>query len=698
MLSLAEKIGFVVLVLVFVGVLSGIGFYQMFRVIRRGRPAPALKGLVVKTLRVLTDIGLQLPIFKSRTLLSIFHAMIFFGFSYYLLVNVNDLLEGFLPGYSTAEISAMPLGLLNLAGDVLSIAVLVGVVAFVIRRVAGRDKRLKFNDNVLLNKKVKAGGVNNDSYIVSTFIFFHVGSRFMGQVFRLAQAGQANPMQPFASLLSVGLRGMPASTYELAIHTTWWLAIGLIVVFFPYFIPSKHAHIFMSVINWIFAKQSPRGQLDPALPASGNGKAYEPGAKTLDDLAWPRLVDAYACIMCNRCQDVCPAHAAGTGLSPAALEINKRYYINENLTKMAGDGAFTPLPLLEMAISAEAVWSCTTCFACVRVCPVGNEPMNDIIDIRRRMILDSTGDLDSGIQTTLETIARTGNSFGKSARERAGWSKDLEFEVKNMSEDTAEYLWFVGDYASYDSRVTPYTQLTARILNGAGVDFGTLQRNEKNAGNDVRRVGEEGLFEMLVEQNMEAMGQTEFKKIVTTDPHTLNTLRNEYPQYGGKWPVVHYTSLLLELIEAGKIKLTTKLGEYHATYHDPCYLGRYNGGFSAPRKLLELAGVQFTEMPRNKENSFCCGAGGGQIWMSKTPPGERPAENRIREAVAALGGSGKKLLFVVACPKDVVMYTDAVKSSGNEGKIEVVDIARLVAEAMGGEYLKEPAEAAPAEA
>jgi len=251
-------------------------------------------------------------------------------------------------------------------------------------------------------------------------------------------------------------------------------------------------------------------------------------------------------------------------------------------------------------------------------------------------------------------------------------------------------LWFVGDTASFDARVIPLTQKVATILHHAGVDYGILYKEERNSGNDVRRVGEEGLFEMLVEDNLAAFGKSQFNQIMTTDPHSLNALRNEYPQYGGMWPVHHYSSILLELFESGRLQVKNKLGHYRVTYHDPCYLGRYNGGYEAPRKLLALLGLQLTEMPRHKENSYCCGAGGGQIWMGITPEGERPAENRIREALTTLAfstnGAGplpEKVLFIVACPKDVVMYTDAVKTTGNEDKIEVRDIIQLVEEAVG---------------
>ena len=410
----------------------------------------------------------------------------------------------------------------------------------------------------------------------------------------------------------------------------------------------------------------------------------------LQDLSWPRLLDGYACIMCNRCHDVCPAHSQGLSLSPSALEINKRYLFNDEFSSLARGGTSTRA-LTEHMIGPEAVWSCTTCYACVQICPVGNEPMADIVDIRRRMIIEGD-DIDNGIQTAFESLAKNGNWFGKGSRARARWTKGLDFKINDVTKEAVEYLWFVGDTASYDARVIPMTQKVAAIFNQAGLDFGILGRLERNAGNDVRRAGEEGLFEQLVEENLAGLGQGQFKQILTTDPHSLNTLRNEYPQFGGMWPVHHYTSILLQLVESGQLELKQQLSHYRATYHDPCYLGRYNGGYAAPRQLLERMGVSLTEMPRNRENSYCCGAGGGQIWLGTTPEGERPAENRIREALTALSpaassnGSGPtstKSLFIVACPKDVVMYTDAVKTTGNEDKIEVRDIIQLVEESIG---------------
>lgn len=701
MLTSIERVLFIVLVAV-LGGLTAVGFWGIYKIVRSGRPGLPLKDVPRHMLMAVIDVGLQRTIFRARPVLSTFHAFIFFGFSYYFLVNVTDLFEGFINGFeliyggeslkalSPALAPLVDLGLINifnLAADVLSVLTLAGMIAFLVRRFVTKDRRLTFNDNVLLHPNVARGGVMRDSAIVGGFILFHVGSRFMGQVLRLAEHNKPDPFMPFASLAANAFSGLSESALTLGIHLTWWLAIGLIVMFLPYFIRSKHIHLMVAPLNLGLAKQTPRGLLDPATP-EGAPADLAPGAKVLQDLAWPRLLDSYACIMCNRCQEVCPAHNSTRPLSPAALEINKRYLANEHFSTLS-KGAVADIPLLERVISPEAVWACTTCYACVRVCPVGNEPMADIVDIRRRMIYDGA-EIDSGVQTVLESIGKNGNWFGKGARMRAKWAKELDFPIKDVIKEPAEYLWFVGDTAAFDARVAPLTQKVARVFHAAGLDFGILYNEERNAGNDVRRVGEEGLFEQLVEQNIKAFGKSQFKQIITTDPHSLNTLRNEYPRYGVSWPVHHYTAVLVDLIASGQLPIKQKLGHYLATYHDPCYLGRYNDGYEPPRKLLELMGAGFAEMPRNRENSYCCGAGGGQIWMGATPAGERPAENRIREALATLGpltnsnGAGpKQLLFVVACPKDVIMYTDAVKTTGNEGKIVVRDIIELIEEAAG---------------
>jgi Fe-S oxidoreductase len=612
---------------------------------------------------------------------------LFFGLITYAFVNLVDVLEGLVPGFELTyggkdlAFSFLPAGVINafnLIADVMSGFLLFSITVFLVRRFIAKDKRLEYRDNVLLNQKVKDGGQKKDSLIVGVFVIMHVSARLLGQAFRLSDG--ADPFMPIASFLN-SLFGAS----QVGVHVAWWVSIGWVMFILPYITRSKHTHFTIGPVNLGLAKQNPRGQLDPAIPLKViEGQKYDPGAKFIHELSWKRVLDSYACVQCNRCQDVCPANFQGRPLSPSALEVNKRYLLKETTFGSHPDRLL--LPLTETVISPEAAWSCTTCYACVRVCPVGNEPMADIVDIRRRLILDGA-ELDSGVQNALQSLATNGNWMSKGKRLRGRWAKEMEFSIKNATEAPVENLWFVGDTASFDERVVPNTKMVARIFQCAGLDFGIMYQNESNAGNDVRRVGEEGLFEQLVEQNMAAFGKAQFKQIVTTDPHSFNTLKNEYPQFGGTFDVRHYTVVLVKLIEEGKLTIKNKLSHYKVTFHDPCYLGRYNGGFTAPRKLLELVGVEFNEMPRNCENSFCCGAGGGQIWMGKVAAGERPAENRIWEALTTFekNPNDKKQLFIVTCPKDMIMYSDAVKTTGNEGRIEVRDLIQLVAEAVGVE-------------
>jgi Fe-S oxidoreductase len=307
--------------------------------------------------------------------------------------------------------------------------------------------------------------------------------------------------------------------------------------------------------------------------------------------------------------------------------------------------------------------------ACVQTCPVGIEHVGTIVQLRRSLV--EAGDMDPTLQTALQNLAGQGNSFGKSARMRARWTKPLDERIKDARKEPVKYLWYVGDYASYDERLAENSRLLAALLTRAGVDFGILYEDEWNSGNDVRRVGEEGLFDLLVEHNVEALAKAQFEEIFTTDPHTLNALRNEYPARGAAYPVRHYTELLADLIESGALPVEPL--NLKVTYHDPCYLGRYNRITEAPRRVLAALGCELIEMPRNRDNTFCCGAGGGRIWMDDSGLSERPSANRIKEAVT-LDVSH----FVVACPKDTTMYSDAARTTGHDATLTVLDIVRLV--------------------
>jgi Fe-S oxidoreductase len=327
-------------------------------------------------------------------------------------------------------------------------------------------------------------------------------------------------------------------------------------------------------------------------------------------------------------------------------------------------------------ISTEELWACTTCRACVQVCPAFIDHMASLVDMRRYLV--DQGQMEATLQTALANLGRYGNSFGQSERMRAKWTANLQPAVRDARKEAVEYLWFVGDYASYSPSLTDITRKTALVLQQAGVDFGILYDAERNAGTDVRRVGEEGIFEMLADKNRQAMLKCKFEAILSTDPHSYNTLKNEY-SFNGSGPrtVLHYTELLDRLITSGQLKFSRKL-DYKVTYHDPCYLGRYNGVFDAPRRVIRATGCELVEMPRHAEGALCCGAGGGRIWMEEKNVQERPSESRVREA-AALNGVQ---VLAVACPKDVTMFRDAVKTTGTENRLVVRDLVELVHEAL----------------
>jgi Fe-S oxidoreductase/cytochrome b561 len=478
-------------------------------------------------------------------------------------------------------------------------------------------------------------------------------------------------------------------------HGMWWFH-GLLAIAFVASIPyTKAAHMLSSFATLALRDPLAGKRLRPIPPERANEPA---GYATLADFSPLHLLQLDACTKCGRCHEACPAYATGRPLSPRDVILELREQANHAvaaagvggvlgalLHPAAAGGAAPPAHGAQDGFAAgvvgpdgvrsETIWSCMQCNACVEACPVGIEQAPIINQLRRRLVEE--GEIDPNLQATLQVIHKSGNSFGENRRRRGRWTEQLDFAVKDARSEPVEVLWFVGDYASYDPRSQRVSCSLARILRAAGVDFGILYDGECNSGNDVRRVGEEGLFESLAEQNIEALAGCEFTRIVTSDPHSLNTLRNEYPALGGSWEVVHHTTLLLELLDSGRLEPAQPLS-YRVTYHDPCHLGRMNGEYEAPRAILERLGCTLVEMPRNRDNSFCCGAGGGRIWIPDTPGQERPSENRIREAVSL----PKVEIFVVSCPKDVTMYEDAIKTSGNAELLELRELTELIEEAL----------------
>jgi Fe-S oxidoreductase len=607
----------------------------------------------------------------------IMHALIFWGFVVLGLQVITLFGRTFdwnwhIPGFGPNQPLGPPF---LIARDALEASVIVAVSYMLYRRLIAHTPRL-FGIGSAEERYRKTP--HWEGILILTFILFIMVGGLLHDAGRLVAGdihGHERDFAPLTRLVADALGGLSRSSAHTVSEVGWWWHNLTVVTFLNLLPLSKHFHIITALPNVFFGKLPPREVPRPlavthvsaasqaALDKPAPGQA---GVASVTDVSWKQVLDAFSCTECGRCTSACPATASGSPLAPRQLILD----IRDRLYHQNGDDdAAGPL------ISDDVLWSCTTCMACVEACPVGIEHVPTIVDMRRNLV--DQGRMEPLLQQTLENFAKQGNSYGKSGRMRARWTKGLDFTIPDARKEPVQYVWFVGDFASFDERVQAASQRVARILHDAGVSFGLLYDGERNAGNDVRRVGEEGLFEMLVEHNMGVLADAQFAAIFTTDPHSLNTLRNEYPQFGLDKPVYHYTELLADLVANGRVALRTPLSGTRVTYHDPCYLARYNRITDAPRKLIEATGAELVEMPRHGTNTFCCGAGGGRIWMDDSTLDERPSEQRIREAQEL----GELDYFIVSCPKDLAMYSDAAKTVGAEFK--VAELTALIEQALG---------------
>ncbi|MDO9130174.1 MAG: (Fe-S)-binding protein [Anaerolineales bacterium] len=482
MLTLVEKILFALAVAASVTA----AFFEVKRlagIIGRGQGKPDWKPALKRLPTVLAKIVIFQPVFRFRPLPSLFHAFVGWGFGFYLLVNLVDVLRGYIPGF---EIPGLIGNIYRLLADLLSVAVLSGMIFFLVRRFVFRPANLSARQSTLLHPKARSG-IRRDSAIVGTFILLHVGARFLGESFALAAGGNADGWQPFASTLSSALLGAGAGLWSgwsptalvIGEHIAFWLALGLILAFIPYFPYSKHIHLFFAPLNLLLKPQ--RRLIGELSRLEFNDQSIEQfGASKLQDLGWEQLMDAYACIMCFRCQEVCPAYGTGKVLSPAALEINKRYALN-----YVGMSTIPETPLTEFAIPEEAIWACTSCGACVDICPVGNEPMRDILDIRRSLVLMENA-FPKQLETAFRGMERTVNPWNISPTERMKWAEGLKVPTVEQNPE-AEILWWVGCAPVTDVRAQKTAQAFARILNAAGVNYAVLGQQEQCSGDSAQR-------------------------------------------------------------------------------------------------------------------------------------------------------------------------------------------------------------------
>jgi Fe-S oxidoreductase len=502
------------------------------------------------------------------------------------------------------------------------------------------------------------------------------------------------------------------------------LQIGVILGFLVLVVYSKHLHIGLAPLNVAFSRRP--NALGPLLPMYSDGKPIDfedPGEDDIfgrgkvEDFTWKGLLDFATCTECGRCQSQCPAWNTEKPLSPKLLIMSLRdhafakapYLIAENnptyLASQGGEHPAVPVELSDMpesvqreverplvgvtefdesghaigggVIDPDVLWSCTTCGACVEQCPVDIEHVDHITDMRRFQVLIES-EFPSELGGLFKNLETKGNPWGMNAASRLDWAADLPFEVRVVEgplDEDVDYLFWVGCAGAFEDRAKKTTQAVAELLHMAGVSFAVLGEGETCTGDSARRSGNEFLFQMLAQQNVETLNEIGTKKVVVTCAHCFNTLKNEYPQVGGHYDVVHHTQLLNTLVKEGKLTPVTPVGE-RVTYHDPCYLGRHNKVYAPPRELIEASGADFQEMPRSGDRSFCCGAGGARMWMEEKI-GKRVNLDRTEEAVA----TGAKTI-AIGCPFCRVMLSDGVAEVQSEvereDQVQVMDVAQLL--------------------
>ena len=649
---------------------SYITFKKMFKVILAGTN-PIIWTDVIKNWNAgLIAFISQKTLFKTRPVVGFIHALVAWGFTLYLLVNIIDVLYGFIPNFKFLPNSIIG-DVYRLFVDTFSILVLLGEFYFLARRFIIQEDRLTIKDPVLLSDRAKAG-MKFDSFIVGAFIIVHIGSRFLSASFEIAIHG-TDWSQPAANMVATLWSTLSPVTLTIAEHVTWWLALGLILLFLPYFPYSKHAHLFMGPLN-IMASEKRRSMAAIETIDFEDEELDQFGAAQIQHLPQTQLLDGYACIQCSRCQDACPAYETGKELSPSAIEINKRYFINDNISTIA-NGESIDKALTDWMLTEEAAWSCTTCGYCVEVCPVGNEPMIDILRARQNLVMMESNFPQDAMET-FEKMENYGNPWGLSPQDRENWMDGLDVPLMREKKNT-DVLYWAGCSGAYDSRGREISQSVAKILNEANIDYACLGNEETCTGDSARRIGNEYLFQTMAEQNKETFEQYNFKKIVTQCPHCFTTLKNDYAEMGIELDVVHHSQYIDELINEKKIEPKPYLDE-DITFHDPCYLGRHNGEYDAPRKVLQsvLKEGSIKEMEQSKSDSFCCGAGGGNMWY-EIKTGERINQHRVNQAVDT-----QSKTIAAACNFCNIMLEDGVKTTGNEENIRVVDIAEMVSKGL----------------
>jgi Fe-S oxidoreductase len=628
----------------------------LVRIVRLGQPAPRFDDVPARV-RQEAVIALGQKKLLQRVVPGLMHAFIFWGFIVLFPTIIMAMIGAVDKDASIPWLAEQ--GWFAFLVDLFAVLVLAGVAtAFFIRKVQRPDR---FRGSHLGEADLILAMIAG---IVTTLLLWHASRIALG--LNEWPAGWSPVSDALSNLFGGG------DGTEVAERVFVWAHVLIILSFLAYLPYSKHLHIVTAAINVYFGQTRARGRLeplrfdDPEVPED----EIRMGAGTLTDMTWKQMVDTVSCTECGRCQEVCPAWATGKDLSPKLLIMGLRdHLLAEGPKLLAGDEAAGMAPLVPGAVTDEVVWDCVTCGACVRECPVSIEHIDHIVDLRRHLVM-AEARFPAEAEPMLRDVERSSNPWGKAQQERASWTEGLGVRVLEPGEAPPEVLYWVGCAASYDERARETAISTAKLLQAAGVDFAILGPRESCTGDPARRMGNEYVFQAFAEGNVETLNDAGVTKIVASCPHCFNTLANEYPDFGGRYEVMHHTELLSDLVREGR--LSPVQGEGTITYHDSCYLARHNDVMAEPRELVEAVGRP-VEMERHGRRTFCCGAGGAHMWMEER--GSAINEERVRQA-AETGAD----TLAVACPFCTVMLDDGVRTSGKQ--LRVADVATLLAESI----------------
>ncbi len=664
-----------------------------FRITRGGFPVKDFWKRVLVTLDVAMG---QTRIFR-RPLVGLLHALVFWGFCVILVGSIEMIIDGLAGTERIFNVAGVVYDIIIASGDVFALIIAMAILVFLIRRLFLSVKRfsgIEMKHISHIDANIALGLILLLMISLMGMNVFYINTAF-------AEGHEVCGYFPVSNFIA-GWVNAGTGTSHLLHEVFWWTHILLIFIFANYLPYSKHFHVFMSVPNVFLSRLEPLGKLntmesitkevrimmDPdqayAAPAEGEGEETVErfGILDIEDVTWKNYFDSLACTECGRCTAVCPANITGKKLSPRKIVMDVRARMKEKGPGILKNGSeySDSKSLIRDYISEEELWACTLCNACARECPININHPDLIVNMRRYLVMEESaapGELNS----IFSNIENNGAPWQFSREDRMLWADGLEVPVLGELAGTdaaPEYLLWVGSAGAFDDRYKQVSRSFIKILNHLGTSYAVLGTEESSSGDVARRAGNEMLFQMQAMMNIELLNSYGVKKILTCDPHAYNSFKNEYPDLGGNYQVIHHSQFLSSMIEQGKLQIPAgSILKEKVSFHDPCYLGRANNEYSAPRKVLECVASSRIEMKRNKSFALCCGAGGGQMFKEAEKGDKEVFIERTEEALE----TGAEII-ATACPYCMVMMRDGLKYKNREEDVKNYDIAELVAKSM----------------